>query len=101
MSPNTCAECRFWKDLDLEHRAFYGVVATRTYSGNVKECSRVREDDNRAFIIAQGSDDDALMTRSDFGCVQFEQKAADLTGIPVSEKPVVTSRNLRRTDSAF
>lgn len=37
-----------------------------------RECRRLKDDDSGAFVIAQGSDDDALMTRGDFGCVQFE-----------------------------
>jgi hypothetical protein len=67
---NTCAECRFWTELDLSRGWFYDIKIPDGY----KECSRLRVDENAAaYVIAQGADDDALMTRSDFGCVQFER----------------------------
>lgn len=70
---NTCAECRFWKDDDLRKR-FYGQLPLSNQPGEWKECTRVYEDDARLSVAAIYAEDDAAMTRSGFGCVQFEPK---------------------------
>lgn len=68
---NTCAECRFWnKDVEAAAKGVCELLSNPS-GMHMPEM---------AFVSAPAF----LMTRSDFGCVQFEQKAVDLKGIPVA-----------------
>lgn len=71
---NTCAQCRFWKDVEA-HRDFTFNPSTWRSDGEYKECIRANDDAAPMFLAAKHAHDEALMTRSDFGCVQFEPLA--------------------------
>jgi hypothetical protein len=76
-SVGPCAECRFWKPSDDP----YGKPDARP--GEWNQCHLVdRENANaRAATDSTGAWEDAipiLMTRADFGCVQFEQRAENI-----------------------
>ena len=57
---------------------FYGQNPGSVSPGAWKECTRATDPDDGVplFMAASGADDVALMTRSDFGCVQFEAISA-------------------------
>lgn len=77
---NTCAECRFWKTVDVTTRMFERNPDRWGEQGSWRECTRERDDEPAKFFIATiGADDQALMTRSDFGCVQFEPLHPEVT----------------------
>lgn len=82
---NTCAECRFWRD---EVRNLLGPIYP-IERPDWKECTRPNDDDNGIAVhtfTGIRADYVALITRSDFGCVQFEPLPMKIEAITISDR---------------